>query len=125
MDDIATDIQLEKASFSLWHSISIAKSFLIRGGIPNLLSPLSAGTLSGLNVLPVLCATSLFQFICASVLLCPEDSVFLKSYMASGSYNLSATSAEVPEPRDKEFGEALSFWTECSIDGVSQASETY
>ena len=69
--------------------------------------------------------TVLVSLVCAHSLWCLEKTISLQLFTTYGYYNLSATSSEVPEPRDKEFGEALSFWTECSIDCVSQASETY
>lgn len=63
-----------------------------------LLSPLSPGTLSDLNLCrPCACAChrSLCEVIWASVLLCPEDAVSSASSVPVGSDNLPASSASI------------------------------
>lgn len=61
------------------------------------------------------CYHNLYEFICASVLLCLEDTAFLLSSITSVSYNLSDSSfLQVPEPGSEGFDEGILFKTEYS-----------
>jgi hypothetical protein len=74
--NILSEIPLKKTNFSF----VIADSFLARGGGLYQLSPLRAGTLSGLNLYRPCTPKSLCRFICASILLCLEDTSSLESH---------------------------------------------
>ena len=76
---------------SLEKQMSIGDSFLVRDGSSCSFPPLSTEALSGLNMCwPCKCFHGLHEFICASVLLCPEDAFFLVSSISSYYYNVSA-----------------------------------
>lgn len=84
----SSEIPLVKNWFSLCQcTVSIVGGFLVRGSPMCPLAPLSAWTLSGLYVLMqvLLSVASLYEFICASVLMCPENMHSLVLFITSGS----------------------------------------
>lgn len=79
------------------------------------LHSLIAGTPSGLNLCrPRAHCHSLCEFIYASVLLCLEGTVSVKSFITSKSYDLSVSSStQIFEPWGEGFDEGIPFRTQC------------
>lgn len=88
---------------------------LVRVGSQCPLPHLSAGTPSALNLCrPCANCHSLCEFIYASVLLCLEDTVSMKSFITSNSYNLSVSSStQRAGPWGEGFDEDIPFRIKC------------
>lgn len=75
--DVPRESPFEISDFSIYRVASITNYFLVRNGALHPVPPLTGGPLSHLNLYrSCVCCYSLCEFICASFLLCLEDTVY-------------------------------------------------